>query len=809
MCGQDEEVQLRYRSIAAAAAFALLTPAVALLGAPIAQAAAQSDASVPLAGSTSPALAYSHRVGALSATQQLSVAVTLKLRNTAQLSQFVAAASTPGTAAYGHYLTAAQFAATYAPTQAQVATVEAYLKGKGLTVSRVSGNRESIDVSGDSTKVQAAFGTTESTYLDPAAHRQFYANDHAVVLPASIAGLVAAVAGLDDHTVRAPELVRKANTTPHASPSGVTPSQVDTAYRINQTGENGSGETVALWEFDGYNSSDLTTYNSQYGLSGPAATTVSVDSANYDSNPGQGEGEVELDSEVVRAVAPQATQLVYEAPNSDQGEIDIANAIVSADKVSVISISWGSCEQDTTPSVMTAVNNTFEQAAAEGISIYSAAGDSGSRDCTGSTSGSGVKAVDFPGSSVYDTSVGGTTLTMGSGGAYSSESAWSDGGGGVSTLYTRPSWQPGSSSYRTVPDVASDADPNSGYAIYTGGSWEQIGGTSAAAPLWSGFTALYNQKAAASGKSALGFADPAIYQVGAGSSYKSVMHDVTTGGNQDYKAGTGYDEATGWGSPVADGLITTLLGTGGSTGGNTVTVTNPGSESGTVGTAASVQISAADSASGQTLTYSATGLPAGLSINSATGLISGTPTTAGTSSVTVTVKDGTGATGSTTFGWTVTGTSSCTAAQLIGNPGFETGTAAPWTATSGVINNDTSDEPTHSGSWDAWLDGYGSSHTDTLSQAVTIPTGCNATFSFWLHVDTAKTSTKASDKLTVTANSTTLATYSNLNAATGYVQESFNLSSFAGQTVTLKFSGVEGTGAQTSFVIDDTALNAS
>ncbi|QMU71394.1 protease pro-enzyme activation domain-containing protein [Streptacidiphilus sp. P02-A3a] len=800
---------MRYRSIAAAAAFALLTPAAALMSATGAQAAVQSAAAVPLAGSTSPALAYSHRVGALPGSRRLSVAVTLKLRNQAQLSAFVGAASTPGTAAYGHYLTAAQFTAAYAPTTAQVDTVSAFLRSKGLTVTRVSGNRESLDVTGSVSRLQGAFGTTESTYLDPYSHRQFYANDHAVVLPSAIAALVASVAGMDDHTVRAPELVRKDDSTPHSTPSGVSPSQVDTAYRINQTGENGAGETVALWEFDGYDSSDLSTYNSQYKLSGPAATTVSVDSADYDSDPGQGEGEVELDSEVVRAVAPQATQLVYEAPNSDQGEIDIANAIVSADKVSVISISWGSCEQDTTPSVMTAVNNTFEQAAAEGISIYSAAGDSGSRDCTGSTSGSGVKAVDFPGSSVYDTSVGGTTLSMGSGGSYSSESAWSDGGGGVSTLYTRPSWQPGSSTYRTVPDVASNADPNSGYAIYTGGSWEQIGGTSAAAPLWSGFTALYNEKAAAASKANLGFADPAIYQVGEGSGYGSALHDVTTGANQDYSAGPGYDEVTGWGTPVADGLMTALLGSGGTTGGNTVTVTNPGSESGTVGTAASVQIAAGDSASGQTLTYSATGLPAGLSINASTGLISGTPTAAATSSVTVTAKDTTGATGSTTFSWTVTGTSSCTAAQLIGNPGFETGTAAPWTASSGVINNDTTDEPAHSGSWDAWLDGYGTTHTDTLSQPVTVPTGCDATFSFWLHVDTAKTGKTAQDKLTVTANSTTLATYSNLNAANGYAQETFNLSSFAGQKVTLKFSGVETSGAQTSFVIDDTALNAS
>jgi hypothetical protein len=244
---------------------------------------------------------------------------------------------------------------------------------------------------------------------------------------------------------------------------------------------------------------------------------------------------------------------------------------------------------------------------------------------------------------------------------------------------------------------------------------------------------------------------------------------------------------------------------------NTVTVNNPGSQSGTVGTAKSLQLTATDSASGQTLTWSATGLPAGLSISSSTGLISGTPTTAGTYTTTATAKDTTGASGSATFTFTISGTGGgCSSpGQKLGNPGFETGSAAPWTASSGVIDSSTG-EAAHSGSWKAWLDGYGTTHTDSLSQSVTIPSGCAASLTFYLHIDTAETTTStAYDKLTVKAGSTTLATYSNLNKGTGYTQRSFNLSSFAGQTVTISFSGAEDSSLQTSFVIDDTALNLS
>jgi PKD repeat protein len=164
---------------------------------------------------------------------------------------------------------------------------------------------------------------------------------------------------------------------------------------------------------------------------------------------------------------------------------------------------------------------------------------------------------------------------------------------------------------------------------------------------------------------------------------------------------------------------------------------------------------------------------------------------------------------------TPTGTT-CPTGQLLGNPGFETGTATPWSASSGVLNNSSS-EPARSGSWDAWLDGYGTTHTDTLSQKVALPTGCaNYQFSFWLHIDTAETTTSTVyDTLKVQVlNSSgtvlaTLATYSNLNHNTGYAQRSFSLAGYAGQTVTLKFTGAEDFIDQTSFVVDDTAVNVS
>jgi subtilisin family serine protease len=242
-----------------------------------------------------------------------------------------------------------------------------------------------------------------------------------------------------------------------------------------------------------------------------------------------------------------------------------------------------------------------------------------------------------------------------------------------------------------------------------------------------------------------------------------------------------------------------------------------GSVSATVSTATT-------SGSAQTVSLSASGLPSGASASfSPSSVTSGGSssmtistsgsTPAGTYSITIT-GTGTSATHTTSFSLTVTGGGCASPGQKLANPGFESGNTS-WSATSGVIGQwGSSGEPPRSGTWNAWLDGYGTTHTDTLSQAVTLPAGCSSyTLSFWLHIDTSETTTTtAFDTLKVqviTGSTTTLATYSNLNAAVGYSQKSFNLAAFAGQTVTIKFLGAEDFSLQTSFVIDDTALNVA
>ncbi|MFC1442729.1 putative Ig domain-containing protein [Streptacidiphilus sp. N1-10] len=603
--------------------------------------------------------------------------------------------------------------------------------------------------------------------------------------------------------VTQPAALRANAVSPLATPSGYGPSNLKSAYALPANG--GAGATVAIVDAqdDPNAESDLAAYRTQYGLS--ACTTANgcfkkvnqTGGTSYPTADSGWAGEISLDLDMVSAVAPAAHIILVEATSANMSDLGTAVNEAVALGAKYVSNSYGGSEDSTDTSSDSSYFNH------PGVAITVSAGDS-------------AYGAEYPAASKYVTSVGGTSLSTASNSRGWTESVWSTSstegtGSGCSAYDAKPTWQTDTGcSKRTISDVSAVADPATGVAVYDSygaSGWQVYGGTSASSPI---IASVY---ADAGTPGASDYPAKYPYQ------HTTALNDVTSGSNGSCSpsylctAGVGYDGPTGLGTP--NGLTAFTAGTG--TGGNTVTVTGPGNQSGTVGTAVSLQISASDSGS-STLTYSASGLPAGLSINSSTGLISGTPTTAGTSSVTVTATDTTGASGSASFSWTIAtsggGGGGCTAAQLLGNPGFETGTASPWTASSGVIDNSSS-EAAHSGSWKAWLDGYGSTHTDTLSQSVTVPAGCTtATLTFWLHIDTAETTTStAYDTLKVQATSggttTTLATYSNLNKGTGYTQRSFSLSSYVGQTVTLKFTGVEDSSLQTSFVIDDTAINVS
>ncbi|MGW1750153.1 putative Ig domain-containing protein [Streptomyces sp. NPDC002092] len=586
---------------------------------------------------------------------------------------------------------------------------------------------------------------------------------------------------------------RLASAVAAAAPSGLSPANLHSAYNLPSTG--GSGLTVAV--VDAYNDpnaeSDLATYRSTYGLSSCTKAngcfkqvSQTGSTTSLPTNDTGWAGEEALDIDMVSAVCPNCNIILVEANSANDTDLGIAENEAVSLGAKFVSNSWGGSESSSQTSEDTSY---FKH---PGVAITVSAGDS-------------AYGAEYPATSQYVTAVGGTALSTSSNSRGWTESVWhtssTEGtGSGCSAYDPKPSWQTDSGcSKRMEADVSAVADPATGVAVYDtygGSGWAVYGGTSASSPIIAGVYALAGTP---------GSGDyPAKYPY----SHTGNLYDVTSGSNGSCStayfctAETGYDGPTGWGTPNG-----TTAFTSGSTSGNTVTVTNPGSQSTTTGSSVSLQIKATDSG-GAALTYSASGLPTGLSISSSSGLISGTASTAGTYQVTVTAKDSTGASGSTSFSWTVgSGGGTCTSSQLLGNPGFESGNTT-WTASSGVITNSSS-ESAHGGSYYAWLDGYGSSHTDTLSQSVTVPSGCKATFTFYLHIDTAETGSTAYDKLTVSAGSTTLATYSNLNAASGYAQKSIDLSSYAGSTVTLKFSGVEDSSLQTSFVVDDTAVTTS
>jgi hypothetical protein len=577
--------------------------------------------------------------------------------------------------------------------------------------------------------------------------------------------------------------VRANAISPDATPSGYGPTNLDSAYKLGTTG--GSGATVAL--VDAFNdpnaASDLAAYRTQFGL--PACTVANGcfkqlnqtgATSPLPSNDSGWAGEESLDIDMVSAICPLCHIDLIEASSASNSALYTAEN-TAASLAKYVSNSWGGDEY----SGQTTDDADFNH---PGVAITVSSGD----DATGAS---------YPATSQYVTAVGGTSLSTSSNSRGWTESAWSDAGSGCSAYDAKPSWQTVTTgcSKRAEADVSAVADPNTGVAVYQtygASGWVVYGGTSVSSPIIASVYALAGTPAAGTYPASYPYAHP------------SNLFDVTSGSNGSCgapicTAGTGWDGPTGLGTPNGTAAFTSGTST-------TVTVNNPGNQTTQVSHAVSLTLSA----SGGTTpyTWTATGLPTGLSISSG-GVISGTPTTVGTYSVTVTAHDSASHTGSASFTWTISATSGCTAGQLLGNPGFETGSAAPWTTTAAVINANGAGETSHSGTYYAWLDGYGTTHTDTASQTVTVASGCTATLSFYLHIDTAETTTTTQfDKLTVSVNSTTKATFSNLNHNTGYALETISLAGTTG-SVALKFSGTEDSSLQTSFVIDDTAINVS
>ncbi|WP_329352210.1 S53 family peptidase [Streptomyces sp. NBC_01261] len=527
-------------------------PALLAAAVPSAYAAAQPHTTrAAIAGDVLKGLNHdAARTGAVSAAKHISVAISLTPRNNKGLDTFIANVTSPRSSSYGHYLTKAQFAARFGRTDAEVKRVKDYLRAQGLTVGKVHSGNLLVDASGTAAQLEKAFGTKLATWKDAKSGRAFYANATAPTLPTGIAGLVSDVTGLNNRA----QLHHQATDTvaPRNGPGGgYTPAQLKGGYNVSGT-YTGSGQKIALLEFDGFAQSNITKYDTNYSLGSPTPTVSKVDGGS--GALGDGQVEVELDIEVLHAIAPKANVTVFEGPNSDAGEVDTYQAIVDSG-IPTTSISWGASESQRTTSNINAVDAVFKAGAAEGLGFYAASGDDGSDDA-----GNGTTTVDYPASDPYVTGVGGTKLTVTSANAFSKEVAWSGGGGGKSSVFKIPSWQTAvqksaGGGYRQVPDVSAHANPSPGVSIYSQGTWTSVGGTSAAAPEWAAFGALYNQQAAASGKANLGFANPALYTTsGTG------FHDITSGSNGAYSAATGWDFTTGWGSYNAATLATKLLG---------------------------------------------------------------------------------------------------------------------------------------------------------------------------------------------------------------------------------------------------------
>lgn len=509
-------------------------------------------------------------VGQLSATRRLNFSIGLPLRNSTALGDLLAQLYDPTSPNFRQYLTPDEFTERFGPTESDYQAVMAFVRANGLTVTGTHADRSVIDVSGSVADINRLFHVTMRWYRHPSENRDFFAPDAEPSIDFSIP--ILHISGLDNFIIPHPASLKinpivrtlKAKADYGTGPTGLFMGNDFRNAYVPGISLNGSNQAVGLFELDGYYPSDITNYEAVAGLPRASLTNVLITGSGA---AGSANNEVALDIEMAISMATNLSKvIVYEATNpvSSSDVLNLLSRMATDNLAKQISSSWAIGDDPN-------YDTYYIKFAAQGQSFFQASGDAGAY---------------YPGlaDSQDDTNitiVGGTTLsTIGPGGPYAAETVWnaySNGegaggsGGGTNLVGTRiPSWQTGinmttnhgSTALRNVPDVAINADNI--FIVADNGRQESVDGTSAAAPLWAGFMALVNQRAAAYGKATVGFINPAIYAIGKSSYYAYDFHDITTGNNtnltvgNNYFAVPGYDLCTGWGTPAGLNLITDL-----------------------------------------------------------------------------------------------------------------------------------------------------------------------------------------------------------------------------------------------------------
>jgi subtilase family serine protease len=598
-------------------------------------------------------------IGRLPATQSMRIVLVLPVRNQEALDSFLTDLYDPASSSFRKFLTVEEFTARFGPTQEDYDAVIRFATENGLTVVGTSRNRMNVDVTGSVAAIEAALHLTMGLYLHPTENRLFYAPDREPSPNLSVR--LWRVAGLDNYSIPQPALVhsnaagqanqaaKPAATVGSGPSSSFLGSDMRAAY-YGGTTLTGSGQSLGLLEYYGTDLADLNTYFTNVGQKNNVPITLlSTDGTSTSCvYPFCDDTEQTLDMTQALGMAPGLSSLVMYVGSSDAA---IFNAMATASPLNAqLSSSWTWSPAD--PGVD---NPYFQEFAAQGQNLFQASGDSGAWKSSSAI---------YPADDVYLTSVGGTDLqTSSAGGPWSSETAWVDGGGGISPdKFAIPSWQTATASacancsqtYRNGPDVSANAN----FTFYvcadqSGCTANYYGGTSFAAPMWAGYLALANQQAVANGSPTLGFINPTIYNIGLGSNYDADFHDITSGSN-GYSAAAGYDLATGWGSPNGAALISALLGSAPPPGFSLSA--SPASLSVAQGNSGTSTITSTVSGGfNSAISLSATGQPTGVTVGFNPASITG----AGTSTMTMTVAS---STVPGTYSITVTGTSGSTTA---------------------------------------------------------------------------------------------------------------------------------------------------